>query len=973
MKEKNNNEDNLIFDDEEEKIKLIDKRNQDEIKSKDSLLNILKNLERDLIVKNNCKKEFDLRNDNYEKSEKTEVFGHPSCFICLSNYKIDSSIQLFHCSHCDRLFCKSCLQYHYRASFKNIEDSYLKYLKDSGNEDIIDKSFEKDSSKCKLIFFILSICIFNYIYLIPIFAMKPIFTTLETIILNCVKEIFTTKIDDPNSLFNFYQIFFDNANTLNIKFDLMMIMNWLGYRILDSFGFFFTSITFCLINLGLFVALYNFNFLEFNENNKYDIWKFIQLVSCYLLLFVGVGSSSLLSQKIFVDLYKKYDDFKKKDKIKENEKEDKEKENKPNENNKELVDIKTDINEENIINKEEGIDQINKEKEEDNILVNVINTDYRINNIDEKKRLKRAKTRESIIKNRKKTQRTERMNSFFYITSITIFSFFTNFFLNFKILDYKFDEDNEIKKKYNITDLNEIINQDNIDIIQILYEKDRTFFFYTYLIFYGSFMVLSIIIYLLIISCCLITNKRKNAKKIKMQEMNPLIIREEDDSESSNNNLIINRDDLSSSQESIESEDMKMIRQIEEDKNIYNYSICKFCGYFYYSTKSDSRGEYSWCKKCCYCLSDCCCLNCKSLIDCCDTTICNALNIILCNEKDICRCNCPCCYCNKTRYSKVNEHFCFCYKEKRKYKWLHDYITSEVQKDIAPYVLEYFLLGLIIISFQKKFVGLKLIRDDDKKSIFDTEFSFDNVGNIFNDGKILIIIFLSFFLFFLLTMELSRSKLIVSSKRVGKKIQNYLKSNSIFSGIHIILLINSILSLIFSILYYLEVTNLGNYILIPILMYQYFYFSLNYYCVCVNEQRKDHELILSGGILVTIYIKVWNIIYSFAQDFIENEKNAYLFQAVLSTIIIVFFIFYLIFSDFKYIICNNCVNLNLCGFCKICCHCKYNTFCMDGYQYCDCCCCDEESCCYSDSCESCYMCCGCCSCFDPNKKNDILI
>ena len=63
--------------------------------------------------------------------------------------------------------------------------------------------------------------------------------------------------------------------------------------------------------------------------------------------------------------------------------------------------------------------------------VNIINTDYRINNIDEKKRLKRAKTKESIIKNRQKTQRTERMNSFFYITSITIFSFFTNFFLNF--------------------------------------------------------------------------------------------------------------------------------------------------------------------------------------------------------------------------------------------------------------------------------------------------------------------------------------------------------------------------------------------------------------------------------------------------------------------------------------------------------------------------------------------------------------
>jgi len=247
--------------------------------------------------------------------------------------------------------------------------------------------------------------------------MKPIFTTLETIILNCIMETFTTKIEDPNSLFNFYRIFFDNVNTLNIKFDLMMIMNWLGYRILDSFGFLFTSIAFILINLGLFVALYNFNFLEVNENNKYSLWKFIQLISCYLLIFIGVGSSSLLSQKIFIDLYKKYEDFNKKEneieKDNDKDKADKEdKEDKANDNVKELGDIKKDFfpdiknddKEENIIEKEEGIDEINKEKEEDNILVNVPNVDDRNNNFD-KKKIGRVKTRDSILENRKKRQK----------------------------------------------------------------------------------------------------------------------------------------------------------------------------------------------------------------------------------------------------------------------------------------------------------------------------------------------------------------------------------------------------------------------------------------------------------------------------------------------------------------------------------------------------------------------------------------
>ena len=116
MKENNNDDlievdqeeerkDNLVSED-EERVSLIDKKTKEEKQSKDSLLNILQHLEKDLILKNNCTKEFDL-NQNYEnKYQKTEVFGNPCCYICFSNNRDDSSFQLFHCSHCNKLFCK---------------------------------------------------------------------------------------------------------------------------------------------------------------------------------------------------------------------------------------------------------------------------------------------------------------------------------------------------------------------------------------------------------------------------------------------------------------------------------------------------------------------------------------------------------------------------------------------------------------------------------------------------------------------------------------------------------------------------------------------------------------------------------------------------------------------------------------------------------------------------------------------------
>mgnify|MGYP007102011556 CR=1 FL=1 len=300
MKEKN--EDNLIDYDDEERILLKDDKREQERKSKDFLLNVLQNLERDLVIKNNCKKEFNLENEIDENNhEQIKVFGNPKCFICLSSYKTDSSIQLFYCSHCDKLLCKSCLTLHYKSSFKNIQNSYIKY-KSPGNEDLINKKLKPNLGRSKLFLFIFGLIFFNAIYIIPIFTMKSIQSCLETVLYNCIKEVFTHKIEEPNSLFNFYEIFFNKIDILNFNFELIMIMNWLGERILYSCGLIITMIIFIGINSLHFILLLNFDFLEYNENNKYGIWKFVHLSLIYILLFVGLGGSSLLSQIVLIQI-----------------------------------------------------------------------------------------------------------------------------------------------------------------------------------------------------------------------------------------------------------------------------------------------------------------------------------------------------------------------------------------------------------------------------------------------------------------------------------------------------------------------------------------------------------------------------------------------------------------------------------------------------------------------------------------------
>ena len=888
---------NNINDENYHLINNINKNDEDK-KSKDSLLNILQMLEKDIIIKNRCQNEFNLKDDNTENYERTEIFGNPICFICSTNKKIDSSIQIFYCSHCNKLFCRGCLSFHYDNEFKNITEVFVKYIKD-GRGEIMEKNIPKKISFIKIIFLFLFLIIFNISFLSPIFTMKTIISTYEEIIFNCVKKVLTPKVKNPDELFNFYRIYLEKSKKLYLDFDLMMIMNWLGDKILESFGFISSSFIFIVINSINYILLSNFNFVDYNRSNKYSFIKFLQLAFIYIMLFIGLGSFSLLSQRISIELNKKYYDYRLK--LKEE---------------KEVI-------KQNIIDKKNKLDN-----------------------------------REELNKKNTKLQ------AYLIITFSTIIAYFYNFTNNLNILDYYLIKDeksvNETNKVNNAYNENSIVYI-NINTSNEIKEIDTKMFVYYYLGYNIVNIIISILFFWIMISCCFMNNQTQNntVKKI-MKEEKPKdkILKSIDIYEKNSIELTNENDDFNNinnnSQETSKSEITEITEIIEKKDYSNSYTMCKICGYFYFSEKISYRGDISCIKKFLYWIRDFFVLNINSIFDCCNITFCNVLNAIFCDGEKVIRCKCCCYHFNKKEYNKVSESFCYFYKEKRKFKWLHDYITSKIQKEIFPYVLDYFLLGLVIIAFQNKYNEFEY--DFESNPNKKNTFNFDLSQNIKRPS----IFLFTFFGFLFLSGVFGSVKLKAFKVSLNE-------SNIILNGIHGILTVNCLISLFLSILHFLG-KDLGDYILIPILIYKFYYFTLNYYCLGLSEYNETYEFILTGAILFSIYIKIRHFFYDLLINSIENEI-LYIIQTAFSGGIILFYTYYLFFSR-KYlglrdILCNNYLTCNFCGFCVYCC--DYNTYCMDGYCYCDCCCCDEDSCCY---CKNCNLSCQCCSCISKDNNED---
>lgn len=210
--------------------------------------------------------------------------------------------------------------------YKELNDVFKLYLK----KEIITKRRIKDNIKEGILYFMFYVLspIFVIINLIGIFQSKIIMTSLFEVLKNSALYYFKnnsnyindTNIGDNdsnrtnnetyyfnyNETYNFYNLYYKSSLDKSINFDLMMIMDFIGCIFLKSLGFRITSLIFLLLNSISFFLIYNFKFDSFDhETSKYSLSKIFYLILCYILLFIGVGASSLLSQKILIDSFSK--------------------------------------------------------------------------------------------------------------------------------------------------------------------------------------------------------------------------------------------------------------------------------------------------------------------------------------------------------------------------------------------------------------------------------------------------------------------------------------------------------------------------------------------------------------------------------------------------------------------------------------------------------------------------------------------
>ena len=205
-----------------------------------------------------------------------------------------------------------------RDEEESINDIYSEYL---NNEDVTKRYIADNTGRiCLIIMFYVLSPLFSMINLIAIFQSIHMLKTLFEIIKNSIsyyiasfknEEKETFSIETFNDTYNFYNILLKRTLEESFDFNLMMLTSFLGEILFKARGLTFTIGIFnILINGASFFLLYSFNFRDYNnENNNFTILQILYLIGCYILLYIGVGASALLSQQIIVDSNKKYNDY----------------------------------------------------------------------------------------------------------------------------------------------------------------------------------------------------------------------------------------------------------------------------------------------------------------------------------------------------------------------------------------------------------------------------------------------------------------------------------------------------------------------------------------------------------------------------------------------------------------------------------------------------------------------------------------
>ena len=824
--------------------------------------------------------------------------------------------------------------------FKTLNQLYENYIDE---EELSNKKIKPNTKRCALIFMFYIISpIFAIITLVGIFEgiemMKIIFEIFTNAFMTYFRslrkepsEIIKFSLNDFNNNYNFFYKFFESAKNETYDFNLMMFFSFLGNALLNATDFRLTIALFGLLITGIGIfAILNFSFLEYNINdNTYTFLNVLYLLIIWLLFSIGVGASALLSQQIIIESNIQYNIY-----LIELNKEAKKrrKEKKMQFLRQKTMRVKKIENEEELKIKEEIKKKEKEEKEEEE---------------EEEKEEEEEEEKEEKVENEGNKQKNKNNNTrntfdfFFMICLTTIIGYLLKYFFNIIIIEL--NEERNKDKYLNMTNCEEIVCYENITSYKNLttinndlfiklrreiYEDSYNSFFIVTII-YASCIVLSIILYS-IFNCIFSSQndiKGTDEKNTELKQINKEDINEEKEKvkkEKNTNEEIKDKKEKNDGEIKGENDEIK-----KENENIeieIKHKVCEIFGCTLYCENITLNvAPMKFCKRCGLFLLITL-INFLKLIY---HSLCNYLYQMYCcafmeeDEKKEIK--------NKLNFSKTRksfkknkECFCYCYKTKRLRYWLHEYITSDVQKEIFPFMIEYFILNLMTIAFEKKYFSF----DKSSKSysysnstnytnftsdinLFDENFFQNEINNhtidfdkknyqiLKNDELYTFLTFIgTFILFFYFTLSFGPAfKCTESNKKDKKKLARTMKlSKEILDGTHGILIFNGYFSLLFSSLYFANEKNSifdSIYLyFIPVLMNKFYYFTLIYYCISYSEQKKKFDLI-SGSTLISVHLYILESIIRVIRDY-SPLKNLYITQLVIACILpglLSFFIF----------------------------------------------------------------------------------
>ena len=952
---------------------------------------------------------------------------------------------------------------------ETLEEVYEPFI---NNEDMTKRVIKEDTSRCTLMFMFYIISpIFAIIHLVAIYEsllmMKILLQVLENSLLSLYKswtlnaeEISKFSISDFNNKYNYYFMFFDDARKDSFDFNLMLFTAFLGDIVLQSRGFRVSTFIFALINIGAIFLVMSFSFFDYNiKDNTFSFFKLLYLILGYLLLLVGAGASALLSQQIIIDSNYKYNDYIKKlnekslelmeiqKQKKEAEREELEKVKLPtlsnmitsqeenNENDKNIFPLKTSKSE---YIKASITPIITGNKKDEELDIKNIKNDMK--QVDSKKlALSRSKTTlvtrrdEMINEHSKKIKEKElrkkerekakanvkkksRFDSFFMVCITTIIGYFMKYIINLIIVEkrnLKIDNYITLTNCGNNTDcfknliLDKNLSSSNKNLFNDLIGKiygDSQNSFYIIIIVYGGCIVLSILLYSFFV--CIFDKRKKNQDE-----------------------------------------------EIQKNK----YRVCEICGYIIYSQNIIFNPQPPKCE----CLK----LLCETFLNCINMAISSIGECKCCNKCDddkdkdnnenIIEDNIDVKIDDNNKYSdyinmvktnnykkdnkdnkisgnscleykeadfvKNKQFFCYCYQAQRKYYWLNQFLTNDIQKKLFPFMVEYFILQLLICAFEKQYFQQFDYNTDTNFNPNSTNFtgsnnlinfnylrnstdnssaSNDSNNVLINDLYSFLTFILTFFLFFYFTLSFARIVSFFTYREDQKEKEGFenLKKLSfgILDGTHGVLIFDGFFALIFSSLYLSDNNNPlfdnTNLLLIPILMNKFYYFTLIFYCISYSEEKRKFELI-SSSTLISIYIFILNFIISLIRNNI-SIKSLHIIQLVFSCLfpclmilgLIAYFVLYIVCPPYDY--CAGRLTLLCCYASYICC-CGGFWLTNDFYErlelsisedsldfsedcFCDCCYCLFDCFRYMTLLPFCKSicprvmcgCCNCCICYD---------